>query len=107
VRAWPLRDLRRAARRLRQHAPAGAVLIRRHPPEAPGCGDLGRAHLRACGVGVVSIRADLDEVSGADALAHEWGHVLAWRRHGGDIEAHGPEWGAAYADAYRALGCDL
>lgn len=82
-------------------------MIRRHGRESPDGGYYGRAWLRESGVAVVSLREDLAGVVAEDTLAHEWGHVLAWRRHGEDIEDHGAEWGAAYADAYRALGCDV
>lgn len=33
-----------------------------------------------------------------DTIVHEWAHAMAW----GSETEHGPEWGVAYARAYRA-----
>lgn len=36
-----------------------------------------------------------------DALLHEWAHARTW--YGNDTDAHGSEWGLAYAMLYRAF----
>ena len=96
--ALTTRDLRRIVRCLRDGAPAGDVRVMRRPlVDALALASIrgGRA------------RIAVDPRLGFDAawlvLPHEWGHVLAWRRHGVEIQDHGDEWGIAQADATRAL----
>lgn len=45
---------------------------------------------------VVAKRATANEMR--DTIVHEWAHAMAW----GAETDHGPEWGVAYARAYRA-----
>jgi len=104
--AWPTSDLRRVARKLRCHAPAGDVVVRRHFSKAYG-GDLGRAWLRPDGTAMISIARNLPAEAAVDTLVHEWGHVLAWRRYGDDVDDHGPEWGMCMAEAFVASRRDV
>lgn len=38
-----------------------------------------------------------------EALAHEWAHCMAWNSDTALLEAHGPNWGVAYATCYRTV----
>ncbi len=89
--------LRRVTRCLRTVAPAGQVRVRRR---APGGGNLGLAVLSEDGSATIYLRPDLDREATIDTLLHEWAHVLAWRRHGPEVEDHGRSWGVAYGDVY-------
>lgn len=96
------RELRRALRCLRAAAPAGAVTVRRLDlgPDHDGWAHLSDGRAR------IELHSGLTRDRAMDKLAHEWAHVLAWRRHGTEIEDHGDEWGLAYAEAYRGLRCE-
>ena len=93
------RTFRRLVRCLRAGCPVGPVRVLRRRL----AGHDGFAHLSHSSHARITIRPDLSQGATEDALIHEWAHVLAWRRHGCGIADHGPEWGHAYADAYRAL----
>lgn len=103
---WPTSDLRRIVRKLRHHAPAGRVVVRRHFSRAYG-GVLGWARLRDDGTAVISIARSLPPEAAIDTLVHEWGHVLVWRRYRHTVEDHGPEWGKCMAEAYTASRRDV
>lgn len=92
--------LRRYLRCLRASAPCGSVRVIRRNPSA---GLLGEAVLHASGHATIYLRPDLGQDLTYWILIHEWAHVLAWRRHGTEIENHGHEWGIAHADALQAV----
>jgi len=67
----------------------------------------------------IAICSSLSEDQAMDTLVHEWAHAMAWPKLGRklarfrfstvDMErvAHGPEWGAAYGEAYTAFTYDI
>lgn len=51
---------------------------------------------------VIRVNPGLTETETEDALIHEWAHMMTWRPHHPLIQAHGPEWGVAFAMVYRS-----
>lgn len=38
-----------------------------------------------------------------ETLMHEWAHCMAWNSDHAQLESHGPAFGLAYAECYRAI----
>jgi len=60
---------------------------------APGCFD-------------IIIESSLEPWSKQETLCHEWAHVLVSEAGPVNCDDHGPLWGVAYAECYRALWGD-
>ena len=51
---------------------------------------------------VVRVNTRMSKVQQVDVLIHEWSHALAWSEDPA-VDAHGPDWGVAYARCYQAV----
>lgn len=94
-----LRNFRRVVRCHRSGCPIGEVRVRR----ADLVDALGLAELTHDARARVTVRRGLGLDLLVDTVIHEWAHLLAWRRHGTEVEEHGSEWGLAHAECYRAF----
>lgn len=96
-------DFRRMVARLRAilPVPRRQVTVRRQP--SPRMHQhLVHGHTQEQGRGmVITLEVALSPAETEDTLIHEWAHAFS-----GDF-THGPQWGLAYARAYRAFhGCE-
>ena len=97
-------DQRRIVRCLRAALPAGEVRVTRSR-RLPDGWEAGASFRPGC-TPTIALRPDLPRSTAVEHVIHEYAHVLAWRRHGTEIEDHGHEWGIAYSDATRALAAE-
>lgn len=98
-------NLREAARLLRQRVPAAfPVRVRRDPLPTDRHGDAALVRGRKPHF-VIRIDQRLRGDFAVWVLLHEWAHCRAWSlrdTHGPDWEEHGPAFGVAYAECWRA-----
>jgi len=99
--AAPYATFDRDIGRLMRHCPlSGKVRVVVKPLGARFCGF---CHTLKDGSIRLEIATGLEKTTARDTLIHEWAHAVVARSHARNHKDHGPEWGLAYAQCYRAV----